>query len=104
MPFVKGQSGNVNGGASQREWRNAIRMALSAKGDWRLNLRKVADVLIDSAMEGDLQAIKEIGDRLDGKPTQSIAGDEERPPIKIHHTKEEADTILSEFFKTHFRE
>jgi len=34
-------------------------------------LRKVAKALITKASDGDVSAIKEIGDRLDGRPTQA---------------------------------
>jgi hypothetical protein len=33
--------------------------------------------------EGDLQAIREVADRLDGKVAQAIAGDDELPPVSI---------------------
>lgn len=42
-------------------------------------LRQIADTLIDLAMNGDIQAIKELGDRLDGKPAQAIVGPDNGP-------------------------
>lgn len=42
-------------------------------------LRAVADALIDKAISGDVQAIKEIADRLDGKVPQAVVGDEDQP-------------------------
>lgn len=35
-------------------------------------LEYLADMLVEKGMAGDVQASKEIGDRLDGKPSQSI--------------------------------
>jgi hypothetical protein len=35
-------------------------------------MEKVADALITEAMTGNIAAIKEIGDRIDGKSTQII--------------------------------
>lgn len=35
-------------------------------------LRKIAQAVVDAAIAGDMQAAKEIGDRLDGKPSQSV--------------------------------
>ncbi len=42
-------------------------------------LREVADALVKKAISGDVQAIKEIADRLDGKVPTPIAGDDENP-------------------------
>lgn len=36
-------------------------------------LRKLADAIVDKALDGDVSALKEIGDRLDGKPHQSVS-------------------------------
>lgn len=35
-------------------------------------LERLADKLVSMALSGDMQAIKEIGDRLDGRPFQSV--------------------------------
>lgn len=35
-------------------------------------LRRIADALVDKAMDGDIGAMREIGDRLDGKAQQQI--------------------------------
>ena len=37
-------------------------------------LRKIAEVLVENAMSGDNTAIKEVADRLDGKPHQTTDG------------------------------
>ena len=42
-------------------------------------LSHVAKLLIDKALKGDMPAIKEIADRLDGKPTQAITGPSGEP-------------------------
>jgi len=42
-------------------------------------LRKVADVLVKEAHKGEAWAIKEIADRLDGKPATVVSGDDENP-------------------------
>jgi ribosomal protein L17 len=46
-------------------------------------VRKIVDALIDKARGGDIAAIKEIFDRVEGKPTQPIAGDDDAPPIRL---------------------
>lgn len=60
--------GNTNSRMDNRLWGNTIRRAV-VQGDGE-KLRKIADKLVEMAQEGDVQAIKEIGDRLDGKPKQ----------------------------------
>ena len=42
-------------------------------------LRLLARKLVDRALEGDVTAMKKIGDRLDGRPSQTIAGDSDKP-------------------------
>lgn len=46
-------------------------------------MRRIAEKLMTMAEEGDIQAMKEIGDRLDGKPSQAIdvGSDPERPLV-----------------------
>lgn len=63
--------GNTNA-QKGKQWSDAVRKALlSGK-----KLDKLAEVLINKALEGDMQAIKEIGDRLDGKAVQAIGNDD----------------------------
>lgn len=69
--------GNTNSSKSNRLWGETIRRAV-VQGD-AAKLRKIAEKLIDMAAEGDMQAIKELGDRLDGKATQVVAGDPDNP-------------------------
>lgn len=58
----------------------AIKEATEAGGT---KLRAVADALIEKAMSGDVQAIKEVADRLDGKVPQALVGDDEHDPISV---------------------
>ncbi|MFY9953940.1 hypothetical protein [Bradyrhizobium sp.] len=60
--------GSVN---RQRPFADALRMEICAGNDLR-HLRAIARKLIEMAEGGDLQAIKEVGDRLDGKCAQTI--------------------------------
>lgn len=63
-------TGNSNGKRGT-EWRDAVRWALSQTGpDKRKKLKSVAIALVDKALSGDVNAIKEIGDRIDGKSMQ----------------------------------
>jgi hypothetical protein len=58
--------GSVN---REKPFNDALRLAL--RGD-PLRLRRIAEQLAQKAEQGDLAAIREIADRLDGKPAQAI--------------------------------
>ena len=68
-----GQPGNNNAHRGL-EWRQAIKRALSHRSgkDYRSGLDAVAKKFIEAAENGDPWALKEIGDRIDGKAPQSI--------------------------------
>jgi hypothetical protein len=68
--------GNKNA-TKNKLWEDALRRALLAEDGKKL--RSLADKLIARAEEGDVTALKEIGDRMDGKPTQTIGGDPDAP-------------------------
>ena len=68
-----------------KPWADAIRRALvrrekTGKG---ADLNRLAEALLDKAAEGDLTALRELGDRLDGKPAQSISAEVTTPPVMI---------------------
>jgi hypothetical protein len=65
--------GNQNG-AKGRQWSEAVKRAIRAKygKEWDEALQDLASKLVDAADGGDLQALKEVGDRLDGKPNQTV--------------------------------
>ena len=69
---------------SEKLWRNAIERAVKrrqeGKGSPRM-LERLADSLVQAGISGDVSALKEIGDRLDGKAVQPISGDASGPPI-----------------------
>ena len=73
-------AGNANSGKGKHKlFRDAIALAVhDADGK---KLRDIAEKLVTMAQDGDMQAIKEVGDRLDGKPAQSHThgGDAENP-------------------------
>lgn len=58
---------------------------MSSKGPKAQRLERLADALVTKALAGDVTAIREIGDRMDGKPAQSIAvgQDPELEAIKV---------------------
>lgn len=78
--------GNQNA-ARAKLWRAAIGRALERRSASRTDGIKEIDALADQLLNlvamGDLGALKEFGDRMDGKPAQAIiGGDEDDPPIK----------------------
>ena len=75
MPFEKGNRANPGGRPKDKPWRDALRLALF-DGD-KAPLRDIAESVVKLAREGDMEAIKEIGNRLDGKPHQSMDVDAE---------------------------
>ncbi len=60
--------GNRNA-AKGHMWAGAIRRALAED---REALQTIARKLVEKAKEGDMAALKEFGDRLDGKAAQSM--------------------------------
>lgn len=94
MAFQPGQSGNPTGRRKEKPWRDALTLALK-DGDG-LKLRNIAEKLVAAAEAGDLQAIKEIADRLDGKPVQALANDEESPLIPGTMTDEQLNERIVE--------
>jgi hypothetical protein len=59
--------GSVN---REKPFADALRVALLSDGGRRLRI--IAEKLADKAEQGDIQAIREIADRLDGRPAQAI--------------------------------
>lgn len=68
-------------------WRAAINRALenrSSRKDRKDSLDALAEVLLKKAEEGEGWALKELGDRMDGKPAQAIiGGGDDDPPVKV---------------------
>lgn len=71
----------------EKSFANMLNIAIKeATEDGKDKLRVVADQLVSMAMAGDMQAIKEVADRLDGKVPQAVVGgDEETDPIRLLH-------------------
>jgi hypothetical protein len=87
MPFQPGQSGNPGGRPKAKPFRDALMIEAKAAedgqpcearpGSLRWNARKLLE-------QGDVQAIKELADRMDGKVPQGvIGGDEDDPPVAL---------------------
>lgn len=79
MPFEPGKSGNPGGKPKSKPFKDALNLAiLRTEGD-KTKLARIAEALVDKAAGGDVPAIREVADRLDGKPTQEIVGDPDNP-------------------------
>jgi hypothetical protein len=72
----------------EKAFANMLRVAIAeAHGDSGNRLRAVAEALVLKAMGGDVPAIREVADRLDGKVPQGlIGGEEDDPAIKVDNT------------------
>lgn len=77
--------GNQN---ASKQWKKSLEKALARLGgtDVESGLAIIADKVVKSAADGDKDAWKDIADRLDGKPAQSVtlSGDEENP-LTVHN-------------------
>jgi hypothetical protein len=80
-------AGNANSGRkAEKPFRDALRMEIAEAGDNPKALRNIAKKLIEQAEAGDMQAIREFADRIDGKVAQAvIGGDEDDPAIRMVH-------------------
>ncbi len=91
MPFEPGQSGNPGGRAKAKPFKDALLIeALAAErgddceakpGSLRWNARQLL-------MQGDVQAIREIADRLDGKAIQQMVHNGDEDGGAVVHTVE----------------
>jgi hypothetical protein len=72
-------------------WSDAIRRAIAraakgprGEGNYAM-LNKLADALVKKGLKGDVSALKELGDRIDGKVPQGIEGPgpEGQVPVSI---------------------
>lgn len=75
---------NPRGQQRDKPFRDALRMEIAAAGEDHKALRAVAVALMMKASSGDVPAIREIADRLDGKVPQAIiGGEEDDPPVQL---------------------
>lgn len=82
------------GRKGEKEWAHAMRRAVMRRIEGiegkPQKLERLADKVVELGLAGDMQALKEIGDRLDGKSVQQkeIGGpDGGDIPIKMKITK-----------------
>jgi hypothetical protein len=81
---AEANKGNKHSSKENRIWGNIIRK-LAVQEDYK-RLHAIAEKLYEKAAEGDMSAVKELGDRLDGKSvaTTELTGvDGSNLPISI---------------------
>jgi len=78
-----GVSGNPSGRPKSRPFKEAIEKALKEAGEHGPSLLKIAQALLIKAESGDIPAIRELRDTLDGRPIATLehSGPEGRPPL-----------------------
>ena len=64
--------GNRNASKENRLWGDTVRRVVTQENSKKLRL--AAESLVAQAIEGDTGALRELGDRLDGKVPQGIVG------------------------------
>lgn len=75
------------GSKGEKFWADAVRRAVFRRMEdiegKPQKIERLADKLVDAGMAGDIAALKEIGDRLDGRPAQalSVGSDPDQPLI-----------------------
>ena len=72
MPFEKGNQLRANSMRWQTAIDNALNKRTASRKDKLNALDVLAEKLLERADEGDMTALKELGDRIDGKPSQAI--------------------------------
>jgi hypothetical protein len=101
MPWKKGQSGNPTGAGVGKEklMRQALMMELKSAGEDLPELRQIARRVIDCAINDEENwswAVKEIWDRLDGKPPQPVEASIDDKRTALDWTTAELVAWLSE--------
>jgi hypothetical protein len=80
---------NPRGQQRDKIYREALRLELAdmSEGVDLKKLRQIARAHIEKAASGDMQAIKDLADRLDGRPAQVLehSGPDSEPIAKIVH-------------------
>ncbi len=88
------------GGKPDKIMRDALSLELNVETDDPINkgkklkrLRLVMRKLVDKAEDGDVSAIREIIERMDGKVPQALVGDKDEPPIQVNITGKDAGLL-----------
>lgn len=95
MTFEPGKSGNPRGRPKRgTAMADALRTVLNKSQDGKQNKRAVAEKLVEMARSGNVEAMKLVFDRIDGKPVQTnvLEGNQDEPiPIRYIEIGESTD-------------
>jgi len=96
--MAHGKAGAPTGNSNAKKaklWEQAIKRALARKADSNIDggLDLVADEFVNAAVNGDQWAIKELGDRIDGKPAQIIEGTGDNGEIIVKLLQSDAEIL-----------
>ncbi len=91
--WLKGTSGNISGRPKDREFTEVMKDKLNAiNEDGSTALERIADKVIKMAERGNIQAIRDIVNRLEGTPRQSMEINAyKNEPITLFVTNEGTD-------------
>ncbi len=80
-------AGNANSGKHKAKlWRDALNLESNREVEGEKQITLAAKQLMLKCLAGDVSALKELGDRLDGKAPQALTGgDDDDNPIKMTH-------------------
>ncbi len=81
--------GNDYSNKNNRLWANTLRRAI-VQGDGE-RLRRIAEAMLAKAEDGDMTAIKELGDRIDGKVPQALTGEDGGPVVLLAQWLEKSE-------------
>ena len=86
--------GNKNA-RNPKVWQQAIKRALARRANSTVDdgLNELADQFVEAAASGEAWALKELGDRLDGKPSQMIEGTGNDGEIILKITSKEVGVL-----------
>jgi len=106
MAWKKGQSGNPAGrpiGSGDKQFVEQLRIVLAEvvpddpAGERKL--RRIAEKLVDAALDGHSWAIQQVADRIDGKPAQESTVNFKEKREASDSTREELMAILAKQVK-----
>lgn len=76
MPFQPGQSGNPNGRPPKgRSLADCLRAELSREVKGKSKQQRIAEVVTRRALKGEMDAVRFIADRVDGKVPDRVESD-----------------------------